>query len=192
MARQQSSVMTNTITMCLATIPRKRRNRHTKSFRKSTSLTNVCLSGHIFRRCAADSDLDSNSYAAQRNVDAMLAASETYKAVSWGTRYMGMDRLKAEVSEYKLDAKVNVAVIDSGVNSSDTLFEGRINEEDSMNCCEGEDRSDYGDNMGHGSHVAGIIADATPDNVQLTIIKCFTSQGATTVSTVQQGIMGCA
>lgn len=54
----------------------------------------------------ADSDLDSNSYAAQRNVDAMLAASETYKAVSWGTRYMGMDRLKAEVSEYKLDAKV--------------------------------------------------------------------------------------
>ena len=43
----------------------------------------------------ADSDLDSNSYAAQRNVDAMLAASETYKAVSWGTRYMGMDRLKA-------------------------------------------------------------------------------------------------
>ena len=102
---------------------------------------------------------------------------------------MGMDRLKAEVSEYKLDAKVNVAVIDSGVNSSDTLFEGRINEEDSMNCCEGEDRSDYGDNMGHGSHVAGIIADATPDNVQLTIIKCFTSQGATTVSTVQQGIM---
>lgn len=137
----------------------------------------------------ADSDLDSNSYAAQRNVDAMLAASETYKAVSWGTRYMGMDRLKAEVSEYKLDAKVNVAVIDTGVNSSDTLFEGRINEEGSMNCCEGEDRSDYGDNMGHGSHVAGIIADATPDNVQLTIIKCFTSQGATTVSTVQQGIM---
>lgn len=134
-------------------------------------------------------DLDSNSYAAQRNVDAMLAASETYKAVSWGTRYMGMDRLKAEVSEYKLDAKVNVAVIDTGVNSSDTLFEGRINEEGSMNCCEGEDRSDYGDNMGHGSHVAGIIADATPDNVQLTIIKCFTSRGATTVSTVQQGIM---
>ena len=71
---------------------------------------------------------------AQRNVDAMLAASETYKAVSWGTRYMGMDRLKAEVSEYKLDAKVNVAVIDTGVNSSDTLFEGRINEEGSMNC----------------------------------------------------------
>lgn len=137
----------------------------------------------------ADSDLDSNSYAAQRNVDAMLAASETYKAVSWGTRYMGMDRLKAEVSEYKLDAKVNVAVIDTGVNSSDTLFEGRINEEGSMNCCEGEDRSDYGDNMGHGSHVAGIIADATPDNVRLTIIKCFTSRGATTVSTVQQGIM---
>ena len=137
----------------------------------------------------ADSDLDSNSYAAQRNVDVMLAASETYKAVSWGTRYMGMDRLKAEVSEYKLDAKVNVAVIDTGVNSSDTLFEGRINEEGSMNCCEGEDRSDYGDNMGHGSHVAGIIADATPDNVQLTIIKCFTSRGATTVSTVQQGIM---
>lgn len=90
-----------------------------------------------------------------------LAASETYKAVSWGTRYMGMDRLKAEVSEYKLDAKVNVAVIDTGVNSSDTLFEGRINEKGSMNCCEGEDRSDYGDNMGHGSHVAGIIADAT-------------------------------
>ena len=106
--------------------------------------------------------MDSNSYAAQRNVDAMLAASETYKAVSWGTRYMGMDRLKAEVSEYKLDAKVNVAVIDTGVNSSDTLFEGRINEEGSMNCCEGEDRSDYGDNMGHGSHVAGIIADGTP------------------------------
>ena len=137
-----------------------------------------------------DSESASAMYAIQQRTDnAMLAASDTYKAVSWGTRYMGMDRLKAEVSEYKLDTRVNVAVIDTGVNASDTLFAGRINEEGSMNCCEGEDRSDYSDNMGHGSHVAGIIADATPDNVQLTIIKCFTSQGATTVSTVQEGIM---
>lgn len=137
-----------------------------------------------------DSESASALYAIQQRTDnAMLAASDTYKAVSWGTRYMGMDRLKAEVSEYKLDTRVNVAVIDTGVNAADTLFVGRINEEGSMNCCEGEDRSDYSDNMGHGSHVAGIIADATPDNVQLTIIKCFTSRGATTVSTVQEGIM---
>lgn len=120
---------------------------------------------------------------------AALAESGKYDAVSWGTAYMGMDKLKAEVSGYSVASDVDIAVIDTGINASDTLFDGRINTADSVNCYDDETAGDFSDKLGHGSHVAGIIADATPDNAKLTIIKCFSDSGSTAVSVVQRGIM---
>lgn len=115
--------------------------------------------------------------------------ASAYSAVSWGCTYMGMDGLKAEVSSYTVEATVDVAVIDTGVNEKNALFSGRINEPASRNCYDSDNPGDYSDSLGHGSHVAGIIADSTPDNVQLTILKCFSDSGMTSGSVIQKGIM---
>ena len=113
----------------------------------------------------------------------------SYTAVSWGCTYMGLDRLKASISEYSVEASVDVAVIDTGVNDTNPLFADRINKTKSGNCLDGDDPADYSDSLGHGSHVAGIIADATPGNVKLTILKCFSSSGQTSGTIIQKGIM---
>lgn len=105
--------------------------------------------------------------------DNMMATVDygSYSALGWGCTYMGMDVLKAQTDDYGLTGEVRVAVIDSGINASDDLFDGRIDTANSYNFYSGN--TDYSDDMGHGTHVAGIIADSTPDNVKLTIMRAF-------------------
>lgn len=114
---------------------------------------------------------------------------DTYDAVGWGTTYMGMDKLKSTVSKYNVEPEVDVAVLDTGINQANALFTGRINADDSGNCYDSENSGDYSDSLGHGSHVAGIVADATPDNVKLTILKCFSETGKTSSSIIQKTMM---
>lgn len=114
---------------------------------------------------------------------------DPYKAVGWGTTYMGMDKLKSTASKYSVEAEVDVAVLDTGVNQANELFTGRINTDNSGNCYDSENPADYSDSLGHGSHVAGIVADATPDNVKLTILKCFSETGKTSSSVIQKTVM---
>lgn len=131
-------------------------------------------------RCMPDEVIEATDVLA----DAYTAAA-TYESVGWGCSYMGMDYLKSEAADYELE-DVKVAVIDSGVNSSNALFKNRIDEANSCNVyamMTGEDdQDDYSDFLGHGSHVAGIIADCTPSNVQLMILKSFSSVGNTSAS----------
>lgn len=112
--------------------------------------------------------------------------TDTYEAVSWGCTYMGMDKLKTESSEYNV-ADIRVAVIDSGVSTANSLFNGRIDTTRSRNIY--DNNSSYGDTIGHGSHVAGIIADCTPSNVQLVILKSFSNAGNTSSEVIQNAIM---
>lgn len=146
-----------------------------------------------YRQMVADYGSDKCMLDEIMHADDILADSGTstspYTAVSWGTEYMGMDTLKASVSSYSVEARVDVAVIDTGVNDSNTLFEGRIDKTASRNCYDSDNIGDYSDSLGHGSHVAGIIADATPDNVRLTILKCFSDSGTTSGTVIQKGIM---
>jgi len=65
--------------------------------------------------------------------------------------------------------EVLVAVIDSGINTSHELFEGRISE--LSRSFVGTNQNNYEDQEGHGSHVAGIIAMGTSDNVKLLVLK---------------------
>lgn len=133
-------------------------------------------------------EMDESSAFTEDTAD-ISSSTSPYTAVSWGTEYMGMDTLKASVSSYSVEATVDVAVIDTGVNDSNSLFDGRIDKTASRNCYDSDNTGDYSDSLGHGSHVAGIIADATPDNVQLTIIKCFSDSGTTSGTIIQKGIM---
>ena len=80
--------------------------------------------------------------------------------------------------------EVRVALIDSGIDPSHPEFAGRIDTANSVSCITGTPIKDptgtlWRDNVGHGTHVAGIIAAGDNDfgtvgvapNIQLLIVK---------------------
>ena len=154
-------------------------------FTFDTEADTSCAYSEMKEDFGDDCMLDTVMYA-----DDMLAEYEIpYNATSWGTKYMGMDTLKNEASDYNVDTAVDVAVLDTGANENHVLLSGRIDKEHSTCVVTDQDSSDISDSLGHGSHVAGIIADATPENVRLTIIKCFTDDGTTSGMNVYNAII---
>jgi subtilisin family serine protease len=73
------------------------------------------------------------------------------------------------------DTDITVAVVDTGCDTSNPVFDGRIS--DLSYDFESKTTTVNTDTQGHGTHVAGIIASATPDNVQLMILDTQTSSG---------------
>lgn len=94
---------------------------------------------------------------------------------SWGIEYMHADVLAREVKKVQAqEDEVIVAVVDSGINSSHPLFEGRLSECKDMTASE----TGYNDDSGHGTNVAGVVADSTQGvNVKIMAIKVLDSQG---------------
>lgn len=99
-----------------------------------------------------------------------------YTPFSWGVSEMGMDNLKnSECFKSLGDAgTAAVAIIDTGCNTGHEAFNGRISE-DSYNFADGN--SQIYDEDGHGTSVAGIVADSTPDNVKLLILQICNKDG---------------
>ncbi|MCD8334330.1 MAG: S8 family serine peptidase, partial [Clostridiales bacterium] len=112
----------------------------------------------------------------------VTAASTTY---SWGCSYMGLDTLKADADA---DAEtVTVAIIDSGIDADHAFFEGRTITGDSYDFLAGddEDPTELSDPYGHGTHVAGIIVECTPDNVELLVLRILDDSGNSSLALVK-------
>lgn len=105
---------------------------------------------------------------------------------SWGSDYMGMNQLKKEAASKGYTRRVTVAVVDTGINSSNAMFRGRTISSQSYNFF--ANNKNVQDTFGHGTHVSGIITDATPANVALLVLKVSNSEGKSSLLTIKTAL----
>ncbi len=117
-----------------------------------------------------------------------VVISETKEYLSWGPEHIGIDKFNKAVSESAYVPKNTVvAVVDTGVDSDHPFLEGRIIPT-RINTSSSGIRNDSKDDNGHGTRVAGIIADSTLDNVYIKPYKVMDKWGNGSVITVAAGI----
>lgn len=115
-------------------------------------------------------------------------AAVSFKYISWGPTHIGIDALnkRLKYTYGELD-KVYVAVVDTGVNANHEYLQGRV-EPTRINTSGTGVRNSSADDNGHGTQVAGVIADATLENVIIKPYKVLDSYGNGTVISVAAGI----
>ena len=83
-------------------------------------------------------------------------------------------------------SEVAVAVIDSGIETSNPIFSGRVLP--GYSAVGGTTTDTYG----HGTHIASIILNNTPSNVKVVPVKITDVNGSFTTSTLAAGLAWCA
>ena len=94
-------------------------------------------------------------------------------AQSWGINMMNLSNVTETANMSSGKNKTVVAVLDSGVNTSHSMFSGRTILSKSKSFCS----PSISDDNGHGSHVAGILAEGTSDEVEFLILKILNRDG---------------
>ena len=93
-----------------------------------------------------------------------------YTYMSWGSVFLGFDYFAAYLKEKGYDDEIIVAVIDTGFDMTTERSERVL---DGMDFATGRKNALH-DSIGHGTHVAGTIIDATQGlNVKVLPIKVF-------------------
>lgn len=110
------------------------------------------------------------------------------QSLSYGNPMVGGDEAKTYVSNHSVDLNdVNVALVDSGVLFSNSMFDGRVTDS-GVNLSDTGDKNTASDGNGHGSHIASIIVDNTTDNVHITAYKVLNQYRVGTHLSVATGI----
>lgn len=100
----------------------------------------------------------------------------------WSYESVMSDYAKAEIEKSAAyNNEIVVGVLDSGVDYNHELFSGRI-EDTSFNMSASGAENDCMDDNGHGTAVAGVIAQATPDNVKIKPYKIIDEEGYVSLS----------
>ncbi|MDO5547794.1 MAG: S8 family serine peptidase [Eubacteriales bacterium] len=135
--------------------------------------------------CFLDEVLSSNMLLDTSSTTKTSAAATKAVCYSWGAEYMGLDVLQSQVESYGLSKKsVTVAIIDTGIDKSHSFFTGRTISGYNFLISKNRSATNYTDDNGHGTHVAGIIADCTSSNVNIMALRVFNASGSTTSMTV--------
>lgn len=100
----------------------------------------------------------------------------------WSYESVMSDYAKAEIEKSAAyNNEIVVGVLDSGVDYNHELFSGRI-EDTSFNMSSSGEENDCMDDNGHGTAVAGVIAQTTPDNVKIKPYKVIDEEGYVSLS----------
>ena len=110
-----------------------------------------------------------------------VEADREYKC--WGSTAAGADQFMATLPRRL--PQVTVAVIDTGVDLDHPFLEGRILD-NGWDFAQDDDDPD--DDHYHGTHCAGIVRDATSENVKILPVKVLDSFGAGANSVIAEGI----
>ena len=94
------------------------------------------------------------------------------QATSWGSTRVGAIAFQSVLPANA--PRVTVAVLDTGVDFGHSMLSGRFSTA-YWNFV--ENNNNPADRAGHGTHVAGIVADATPANVQIMPLKVLNDKG---------------
>ena len=115
---------------------------------------------------------------ADMTVSALEAGSIHYdNHLSWGSETIGVDDYIDYLDNISDLPEIVVGVIDTGVDIDHEFLQGRVIETGFNLSDTGFTDSEEDDN-GHGTHVAGIIADNTTDNVKIKAFKCLNANGS--------------
>ena len=121
-------------------------------------------------------------------------------ADNWGTGYTGCDQFAASVQDKT--GTIKVAVIDTGILKTHPLFSGRIDTANEHCFVKHEDgtynpddvtddhHDDANGSTGHGTGVAGIVAECTPglNQIQIVPVKSLDNKGQGTLLNIGNGI----
>lgn len=148
---------------------------------------------------SANDDIFSVEYDYLVEADAEIDANAT-TYYSWGWKASD-DLLGANAYIQDMMSNFNVsdlnstvvAVLDSGINTSHSLFQGRILHQYAKNFTNEKSTTSYAyeDLNGHGSHVSGTIAEITMSNVQILPLKVLKADGKGYVSWIVDAIEYC-
>ena len=109
--------------------------------------------------------------------DSTVTADSTATHYSWGSSYIGVDEYIAKLGDAASLPEIVVAVIDSGIAYNHEMLKDRaIRTNYNTSASSAEAGGEY-DDYGHGTHVAGIVADNTTANVKIKGYKIFDSKG---------------
>lgn len=115
-------------------------------------------------------------------------ASEENDYLSWGTEHIGLDVLNnALISEDKPLSETIVAVVDTGVDDTHPNLKGKVLPTRINTSSSGIRNSSMDDN-GHGTQIAGVIAENTLDNIFIKPYKVLDNKGSGTLTSLAAGI----
>lgn len=121
-------------------------------------------------------------------VQPLIETDYNREHLSWGPLHIGIDKFYNSVTagNFTLHQTV-IGVIDTGVDPNHPYLKGKIIPT-KINTSSSGIRNDSMDDCGHGTQVAGVIADTTLDSVYIKPYKVLNSQGGGTVITLAAGI----
>lgn len=103
----------------------------------------------------------------------------------WGSKVAGtydiVDYIESKYTVSELP-EIKVAVIDTGIDWNHPFLKGRIIKSGFSVAGNGTDFNEYETEDGHGTSVAGVIVDNTPDNVKVSVYRHYNQNWVSSVS----------
>lgn len=132
--------------------------------------------------------VEADSIVTVSDIETVTTTNSQKNFLSWGPEHIGFDELNEIIIENNIEIEtVYVAVVDTGIDYNHEFLADRV-KKTTFNSSDTGKTNDPLDDEDHGTHVAGIIADCTLDNVIIRPYKCLNSKGEGTDLTISSGI----
>jgi len=120
--------------------------------------------------------------------DVIISTDSNFK--SWGVQRIGADKYIAYLTSSNNLPRVTVAVLDTGIDASHPFLVGKVTS--GRNFIDDAGDTNTRDNHRHGTHVAGVIAESTYENVEIIPVKVLGDDGRGSMLALYMGIIWAA